>query len=88
LCAPATKQDLLNTENHIMATQAEVAADLRAVTARVAKIGTEVGATLAKVVELEALLAAGGPVTDEVLTALAELKVQAQATDDLIVDAP
>jgi hypothetical protein len=88
LCAPATKQDLLNTENHIMETQAELAADLRAVTARVAKIGTEVGATLAKVVELEALLAAGGPVTDEVLTALAELKVQAQATDDLIVDAP
>lgn len=72
----------------IIMTQAELAADLRAVKALIQKIGTETEATLKKVVELEAIIAAGAPVSEEVLTALAELKTQAQATDDLIPDAP
>lgn len=71
-----------------MATQAELAQELRTVTAQVAKIGTETARTLQKVIDLEALLAAGGTVSEEVLTALAELKAQAQATDDLTPDAP
>lgn len=75
-------------ERRIMATQAELAADLRAVTAQIRKIGTETAATLQKVIDLEAVIAAGAPVSEEVLTALAELKTQAQATDDLIPDVP
>lgn len=70
-----------------MATQAELAADLRTVTAQIRKIGTETSATLQKVIDLEAIIAAGAPVSEEVLTALAELKAQAQAADDLTPDA-
>jgi hypothetical protein len=50
----------LHTEiRNIMATQAELAADLQAVTDQVTKIGTETTATLQKVTDLEAALAAG-----------------------------
>ena len=71
----------------IMATQAEVAATLRTVTAQIAKIGTETSATLAKVLELEEVIKNGGNASEEVLAALEALKVQAQATDDLVPDA-
>jgi hypothetical protein len=72
----------------IMATQTELAAELAAVTAKVAKIGLETATTLDKVVELEGALVAGGntsPAVDEALTAL---KAQVQLVDDLIPDAP
>jgi len=68
-------------------TQAELAAELRGVKALVQKIGTETSATLQKVLDLEAVIASGSPVSEEVLTALAELKTQAVATDDLVPDA-
>jgi hypothetical protein len=71
-----------------MKTQTQLAEDLGAVTQQVQKIGTEVSATLQKVNDLEAVIAAGGEVTAEVQTALDALKAQAQATDDLIPDAP
>lgn len=70
----------------IMATQAELAQALNDLTAQVAKIGTETSATLQKVTELEAALAAAGGTTPEVDAALAALKTQAQATDDLVPD--
>jgi hypothetical protein len=73
--------------NLIMATQAELAADLRSVTTQVAKIGVETGNTLARVVELEALLSSTGATTPEVDEAVAALKAQAQLTDDLVPDA-
>lgn len=69
-------------------TQDELATKLGEVTAQVAKIGTEVSATLQKVTELEAALAAAGNTTPAVDAALAALKAQAQKTDDLIPDAP
>lgn len=64
----------------------ELAQELRTVKAQVAKIGVETGATLQKVIDLEAIIAAGGTVTPEVEQALADLKAQAQATDDMIPD--
>jgi len=71
----------------IMASQEQLAADLNALTAQVAHIGSETSATLQKVVELEAALAAAGATTPEVDAALAALKAQAQATDELVPDA-
>lgn len=70
-----------------MATQEQLAADLNTVTAQVAKIGTETSATLQKVIDLEAVIAAGGGTTPEVDAAVAALKAQAQLTDDLVPDA-
>ncbi len=70
----------------IMATQAELAADLAAVTDQVTKIGTETTATLQKVTDLEAALAAGGGTTPEVDAALAALKAQVKVVDDMVAD--
>ncbi len=70
----------------IMATQAELAADLQAVTDQVAKIGAETTATLQKVTDLEAALAAGGGTTPEVDAALAALKAQVKVVDDMVAD--
>ncbi len=72
---------------NIMATQAELAADLQAVTDQVTKIGTETTATLQKVTDLEAALAAGGGTTPEVDAAMAALKAQVKVVDDLVADA-
>lgn len=72
----------------IMSSQDQLANDLNAVTAQVAKIGAETSVTLQKVIDLEAALAAAGGTTPAVDAALAALKAQAQATDDLIPDAP
>ncbi len=79
--------EILAQLERIVMNQTELAAELRAVKAQVGKIGTETAATLQKVIDLEAVIAAGAPVSEEVLTALAELKTQAQATDDLTPDA-
>ncbi len=78
---------LLPVKVHQMAqTQAELAKELKAVTSQVEKIGMETGKTLQKVIDLEAIIAAGGNVTPEVNEALAGLKTQAQLTDDMIPD--
>lgn len=69
-----------------MATNAELQADLEAVTAQVAKIGTETSATLQKVTDLEAALAASGGTTPEVDAAMAALKAQVKLVDDLVPD--
>lgn len=89
----ATKNDLNLLRSTIMATQAEHAAEIRLLTGQVTKIGGEINATQAamdllqtRVAELEALLAAGGEVSAEVLEAFASLKAQVQATDDEIPD--
>lgn len=81
----------------------ELAAELRGVTVqltqtntRLDKVGGETAATLQKVADLEALIAAAGnSVTQEVLDALADLKVQAAranttatAIDDQVADPP
>lgn len=74
--------------NEMAKTMPELAADLKAVTAQIAKIGTETAKTLQQVTDLQALLAAGGNTTPEVDAALTALKAQAQLTDDLVPDAP
>jgi hypothetical protein len=66
-----------------MDTQTQVAADLVALTAQVKKIGGEV---VAKLAELEAALGAAGNASPEVVAALAALKVEVQAVDDLVAD--
>lgn len=78
-----------------MATQAEIAADLRAVLAQQQKTAAEIAAVqeaqnvaIAKIAELEALIAAGGTVTQELVDAVAAVKAQAQIVDDLIPDVP
>jgi chromosome segregation ATPase len=79
----------------IMATQAEVAADLRIVLAQQKKTIEEikdtqskVDALKAKIVELEAVIAAGSEVNPELLSAVADVKAAAQAADDAIPDLP
>jgi ABC-type transporter Mla subunit MlaD len=69
-------------------TMDELAAELAAVTAAVAKIGTETSATLQKVADLEAALAAGGMTSPEVDAALDALKAQVNLVDSLIPDSP
>lgn len=70
-----------------MGTQSQLATDLNAVTAQLAKIGTESSKTLQKVTDLEAAIANAGNTTPEVDAALAALKTQAQVVDDLVPDA-
>lgn len=74
--------------NKIIMTQAELVTQLNTITAQVAKIGVETGNTLQQVIDLKALLAAGGTVTPEVIDAVTALQAQAQKTDDLVPDAP
>lgn len=66
--------------------QAELVTELNNLRDQLKKIGDETGATLKKIADLEAALAAGGPLTQEVQDALEALKTQAQATDDLVPD--
>jgi hypothetical protein len=92
---PATKHDLKKLEDKLMATQAELVADLKAVLAQQQKTSGEITAlqgsvdTLkAKIVELEAIIAAGGTVSQELVDAVAAVKAQAQTVDDQIPDVP
>jgi len=80
-------------EKRIMASQAELTADLRAVLAQQKKTSAEIATvqgsvdTLkAKIAELEAIIAAGGEVTPELVTAVADVKAQAQVVDDQLPD--
>lgn len=75
----------------IMATQTELAEELRKLKAQQNKIAAEQSARFdaltAKIAELEAAIA-NAPVTAEVENALTELKAAAQSLDDTIPDAP
>jgi hypothetical protein len=66
-----------------MATQAELAQDIANLTAQNDKARAEV---VGKIADLEAALAAGGPVSAEVEAAFAALKASVQADDDLVAD--
>lgn len=87
-CVTELMSRIFSSLEAIMATQAQLVEELKKVTEQVGKIGTETGKTLQKVTALEALLAAGGNTTPEVDQALADLKAQAQLTDDMVPDAP
>lgn len=68
-----------------MATQAELAQQLRDITAQNEKSRVEI---LQKIADLEAALAAAGSTTPEVDEAVAALKASVQTDDDLNPDAP
>lgn len=77
--------DLTATLEKIMASQAELAAELTALKDQVVKSRAEV---LKKIGDLEAALANAGSTTPEVDAALAALKQEVQTTDDIVPDAP
>ena len=79
---------LLQKVNLIMATQAQLAADLAAIGAQVTKIGTETAGLQQRITELEAAIETAGGTTPEVDAALAAVKTQVQVVDDLVTDAP
>lgn len=68
-----------------MASQTQLAADLTALKDQAAKAKAEI---LAKITELEDLIAAGGGTSAEVDAAFASLKAEVQGIDDLNPDAP
>lgn len=68
-----------------MATQAELAQQLKDLTAQEEKAKAEI---LAKVANLEAAIVAAANTTPEVDAALADLKASVQGVDDLNEDAP
>lgn len=74
-----------------MATQTELAEELRKLKAQQNKIAQEQSdrfdAQLAKIADLEEAIK-NAPVSEDVTTALAELKEATQALDDTIPDAP
>lgn len=72
----------------IMGTQDEMAIEMAAVTAQIAKIGEESKTTLQKVADLEAALATQGGVTPALQAAFDALKSQVVIVDALIPDAP
>jgi hypothetical protein len=81
---------LLTINNHlkqkfIMATQAELAQQLRDITAQNEKSRTEI---LAKIADLETALANAGNTSPEVDEAVAALKASVQTDDDIVPDAP
>jgi signal transduction histidine kinase len=84
-----TKQDLKAMEKRIMATQAEILADLKASIVSLKQVNEDtkdaqksIDELKAKIVELEALIQAGGAITPEIVEAVAEVKTLAQSADD------
>lgn len=69
--------------DQIMATQAELAQELRTVTEQNEKARVEI---LQKITDLEAALIAAGNTTAEVDEALAALKASVQTDDDIVPD--
>lgn len=70
--------------NKIMATQAELAQQLRDLTAQNEKARVEI---LAKIAALEQAIIDAGNTTPEVDAALADLKASVQTDDDIVPDA-
>jgi len=93
---------ILEKVNHIMATQAELAAALKtandaltAIATEVDKVGTEVDTLNAAINNLTAIISAGGATTPEVDAALKALQTsvdsitaKVKAVDDKVPDAP
>ncbi len=92
---PATLNNLNELRKAIMATQAELIQTLKDVSAQQKKSAGEIQAVQksvddlkAKIVDLEAAVAAGGSPSQDLTDAVADVKAQAQVVDDLIPDAP
>lgn len=71
----------------IMSNQTQLAADINAVAANVAKIGGETRTLLDKIAELQAVVDAAGDVSPEVVEAMAALAEQVGVVDALVPDA-
>lgn len=84
---PEIPASILERLDRIMATQQELADQLTAVTAAVAKIGTETQTLLARIADLEAAVVAAGNTTPEVDAALDALRAQVAVVDELVPDA-
>lgn len=72
-----------------MATQAEIVADLKAAVVSLKQVNKDtkeaqasIDALKAKILELEALIQAGGSITPELVEVVAEVKTLAQSADD------
>ncbi len=94
---PVTRYDLEQTENRILAkldkilmNQAELAEQLRQLKIEAAKVAKEQGdrfdALTKTIADLQAIIAAGGEVTPEVQTALADVQTALKSLDDTIPD--
>lgn len=70
-----------------MTTQAELAVTVAAVQEKLVKIGTETSTLKTQIEELQALIAAGGEASPELVAAVEALVAQAQVVDDLVTDA-
>lgn len=78
-----------------MATQKELADDLKLVLAQQKKTASEIGLVqdsvdlqTVKIAELEAVIASGDSASQELVDAVQAVKEQSQITDDLIPDVP
>ena len=83
--AGLAQNQLTELKELIMSTQAELAEQLRIITAQNEKARTEV---LGKIADLETALANAGNSTAEVDEALAALKASVQTDDDIVLDPP
>ncbi len=87
------ENSIKQTKEEIMATQAELVTQLQAVLAQqkktsgeIATVQLSVDALKQKIVDLEAVIAAGGDASPELTQAVADVKAQAQVVDDQIPD--
>lgn len=72
----------------LMATQKELADQVTALGATVAKIGTETSKSLQMITDLQAQVAAAGTADPALVAAVDALAVQLKGVDDLVPDAP
>jgi hypothetical protein len=91
----ATKADLKEMEKRIMKSVAELMADVRTANASLRKLIADTAAQQtavfllkAKIAELEAVIAAGGAITQELVDLVAETKSLAQTVDDNVPELP
>jgi hypothetical protein len=87
----ATKHDLKHIEkklDQIMATQAEIVAQLATVKSTLDKVATEETALMDKIAELQAIIAATPDATPELVAAVQAVADQAGVLDALVPDAP
>jgi hypothetical protein len=89
-----THRKQLKLLRQIMATQADIINDLKETKARQLKTASEIATVQAtvdtlnkKIVDLEAIIAAGGEITPELATLVGEVKALAIATDEQLPDA-
>lgn len=86
------KQSLLIIQKQntkIMANQQELAQQVKDLTAKVNKVGTETRTLLTKIDELTAIIAEGGTVVSpELQAAVDDLQIQVNVVDELVPDAP